>query len=214
VLALLLEPSLLEREIDALRVRRPGRWALKSMHLPLTPANVTALQDLVKRHGAAVAQAQVTHRADAMCSIEDEMAAWLAQQVIAGEGHLPLSVSNREIVQRVDRWIRQHLSQPITLDQLCAVARVSARTLQEGCLAHWGRTPLELVVARRLEAVRSLLGAGASGTVTEAAVRCGFSHLGRFSVEYRRAFGESPSDTLARASAAPDAILKVPEATG
>jgi AraC-like DNA-binding protein len=213
VLAFLLEQRLLDREIDALRVRRPASWALKSMQLPLTPANVTALQDLVKRHGAAVTQSQVTHRADALWSIEDQMAAWLAQQVIVAEGHMPLSASNREIVQRVDRWIRRHLSQPITLDQLCAAAGVAARTLQQACLAYWGRTPLELVAARRLEAVRSLLGAGAIGTVTEAAVRCGFSHLGRFSVEYRRAFGESPSDTLARASAAPGARRKVPEAT-
>lgn len=213
VLAFLLEPSLLEREIDALRVRRPGSWALKSMQLQLTPPNVTALHDLVQRHGAAVAQAQVTHRADALWSIEDQMAAWLAQQVIAAEGYMPLSASNREIVQRVDSWIRQHLSQPIALDQLCAAAGVSARTLQEACLAHWGRTPLELVAARRFEAVRSLLGAGTIGTVTEAAVRCGFSHLGRFSVEYRQAFGESPSDTLASASAAPVAGRKVPEAT-
>jgi AraC-like DNA-binding protein len=202
VLAFLLEPSLLEREIDALRVRRPGSWTLKSMQLSLTPANVMALHDFVKRHGAAVAQAQMTHRADALWSIEDQMAAWLAEQVLAADGLLPISLSSRQIVQRVDSWIRQHLSQPITLDQLCAAAGVSARTLQEACLAHWGRTPLELVAARRLEAVRSLLTLGAIDTVTDAAVRGGFSHLGRFSIAYRRAFGESPSDTLARASTA------------
>jgi AraC-like DNA-binding protein len=59
---------------------------------------------------------------------------------------------------------------------------------------------MELVASRRLEAARSMLAAGAASTVTDAAVRCGFSHLGRFSITYRRAFGESPSDTLARAS--------------
>jgi AraC-like DNA-binding protein len=212
-LAFLMEPSLLEREIDALGVRRPGNWAVKSMQLPLTPANVVRLRDLVQRHGTAIAEAQRTRRADALWSVEDQMAAWLAQQVVAAEGHVPLSASSRQIVQRVDSWIRQHLTQPITLDQLRAAAGVSARTLQEACLAHWGRTPLELVAARRLEAVRSLLAAGVIPTVTEAAVRSGFSHLGRFSIAYRRAFGESPSDTLARASAAPGAIRKVPEAT-
>lgn len=201
-LALLLEPSLLEREIDALGVRRPGSWTLKSMHLPLTPSNVATLHDLVKRHGAAAAQAQLTRRADVLWSVEDQMAAWLAQQVIASDGQVPLSSSNRQIVQRVDEWIRQHVSQPITLDQLRAAAGVSARTLQEACLAHWGRTPLELVAARRLGAARSMLVMGAVPTVTDAAVRSGLSHLGRFSVAYRRAFGESPSDTLARASSA------------
>ena len=35
--------------------------------------------------------------------------------------------------------------------------------------------------------------------VTEIATALGFVELGRFSVEYRRAFGESPSETLRRA---------------
>ena len=35
-------------------------------------------------------------------------------------------------------------------------------------------------------------------TVTEIALDNGFTHLGRFSVNYRELFGESPSETLAR----------------
>ena len=33
-------------------------------------------------------------------------------------------------------------------------------------------------------------------SVTDIALRCGFTHLGRFSVAYRTRFGESPSETL------------------
>jgi len=198
-LAFLLEPSLLEREIETSQLKRPGTWALRSMQLPLTPASISILRDLVTRHGAAATRAQLTCRADEVCVIEDKLVGWLAQQVIAADGLLPLSVSNREIVQRVDSWIRQHLSEPITLEQLRAEAGVSARTLQEACLARWSQTPLELVAARRLEAVRSMLVVGAVPTVTEAALRSGFSHLGRFSSTYHRTFGELPSDTLARA---------------
>jgi AraC-like DNA-binding protein len=33
-------------------------------------------------------------------------------------------------------------------------------------------------------------------TVSEIAMRFGFSELGRFSVEYRKVFGQSPSATL------------------
>ena len=36
--------------------------------------------------------------------------------------------------------------------------------------------------------------------VTEIATCFGFAELGRFSVEYRKAFGESPSQTLNRVS--------------
>jgi AraC-like DNA-binding protein len=202
-LVFMLEPSLLEREIEALRMRRPGGWTLRSMSLSLTPANVAILRGLVTRHGAAVAAARLTRRADELWALEDQVAGWLARQVMAADGLVTLSPSNREIVRRIDGWIRQHMSQPITLERLRVAAGVSARTLQEACLAHWSQTPLELVAARRLEAARSMLQTGTAPNVTEAAVRSGFSHLGRFSVNYRRAFGESPSDTLARASTAP-----------
>ncbi len=36
-------------------------------------------------------------------------------------------------------------------------------------------------------------------TVTMVALDCGLAHLGRFSQEYSRKFGEAPSETLRRA---------------
>ena len=35
-------------------------------------------------------------------------------------------------------------------------------------------------------------------SVGDIAAKWGFSHMGRFSVEYRRRFGETPSETLRR----------------
>jgi AraC-like DNA-binding protein len=53
----------------------------------------------------------------------------------------------------------------------------------------------------RLSQVRgALLSArGQLVTVTEIATDFGFAELGRFSVEYRKVFGESPSETLHQA---------------
>jgi AraC-like DNA-binding protein len=51
---------------------------------------------------------------------------------------------------------------------------------------------LKLSRARR----ELMLAHGRSVTVTEIATALGFVELGRFSVEYRRMFGESPSATL------------------
>ena len=63
-----------------------------------------------------------------------------------------------------------------------------------------GENLVELL-ERRLDAVRQTLMAAMPGdglSVTEAAQRWGFGHLGNFSVLYRQRFGESPSTTLRR----------------
>lgn len=52
----------------------------------------------------------------------------------------------------------------------------------------------------RLRRVREALMSASpeSITVTAVAMRWGFTHLGHFTADYKRSFGESPSVTLAR----------------
>jgi AraC family ethanolamine operon transcriptional activator len=53
--------------------------------------------------------------------------------------------------------------------------------------------------AMRLNRVRRILARAPEGvSVTDAATRFGFFHLGRFSGQYRRLFGELPFETLRR----------------
>jgi len=52
------------------------------------------------------------------------------------------------------------------------------------------------------KARQELLSGRGEKSVTEVATRCGFSHLGRFAVEYRLRFGESPSQTSGKRSEA------------
>ena len=58
--------------------------------------------------------------------------------------------------------------------------------------------PMAFVRERRLDEVRRRLLAGGreQTSVSNAALDFGFCHLGRFSADYRRAFGELPSETL------------------
>ena len=86
--------------------------------------------------------------------------------------------------------------------ELYAHAGVSERTLQYAFLERVGLTPGAFLKARRLAAVRSALrrARDEDALVTDVASRFGFWHTGQFARDYRRAFGELPSETLSRAA--------------
>jgi AraC-like DNA-binding protein len=105
-----------------------------------------------------------------------------------------------ERARNLEAWIDAHLDEPITLGTLCRVAGVGARCLQKSFLHRRGIPPMRFVAERRLLAAHQWLAdASQAATVTEAALRFGFTHLGRFSVAYRQAIGELPSQTLVAA---------------
>jgi AraC-like DNA-binding protein len=72
-----------------------------------------------------------------------------------------------------------------------------------GGICNWRATTLHAFLRQtRLQLVcDELLRSGETTDVTTAALRYGFSHLGRFSAYYRSAFGEAPSVTVRRGRA-------------
>ena len=113
------------------------------------------------------------------------------------------SLGNRStgrVARRARDYIEDHYGDTIRMEDLCRFAGVSLRTLQRSFAEYFQVSPLEYIKKRRLNAARLDLVADDSPlhTVTEIALDNGFTHLGRFSVNYRELFGESPSETLAR----------------
>ena len=98
------------------------------------------------------------------------------------------------------RYIRERPDEPVTLRQLCQVTGVSDRTLEISFKETFDITPKTYITLMRLHGVRRTLRLAGPGdlSVTEAATRWGFIHLGRFAQYYRGQFGESPSETLNR----------------
>lgn len=86
---------------------------------------------------------------------------------------------------------------------ICAQTRASVRTLQYAFHEIMQTTPVAYLRILRLNKVRSALqnATSADATVTQIATHWGFLHLGEFSRDYQRLFGERPSQTLARARA-------------
>jgi len=96
-------------------------------------------------------------------------------------------------------WLRGHLSEPIQLELLARISGVRPRTLEAHFRQFLGTTPLGWVRRMRLAHARQeLLRSGSETTVTDVALSTGFSQLGRFAAEYRKAFGELPSKTIER----------------
>lgn len=102
-------------------------------------------------------------------------------------------------VRRAERYINENLEEPLRLPDIAAAAGCSVRTLQAAFRSTHNLTVVGYVRRQRLEHARMQLVHGDAGmlTVTEVALRWGFSNPGRFSSAYRQMFGRSPSEDLA-----------------
>jgi len=107
-------------------------------------------------------------------------------------------LSKSRIVRKCQEYLNEHLPGKVTKLELCQAAGVSARSLQDAFRAICGVTPYEFLKFRRLHEARRLLREGDPRTtaVKQCALEAGFWEFGRFAVEYRQHFGESPSETL------------------
>ena len=109
-----------------------------------------------------------------------------------------IDTSKHEVVRRAEERFEAARERPVSLADLCLAARVSARTLQYAFHDLYGVSPIRYFRLRRLhEAHRCLRTAlPERSAVKRAALGAGLTDLGRFSVEYRALFGQSPSATL------------------
>lgn len=102
------------------------------------------------------------------------------------------------LVRRFQTLLEERGSEQVTMLDVAAALRVSLRTLQSSVREELGSTPSAMLRQARLAQARSRLlePDDDATTVTDVAIQCGFTHLGRFASAYRTTFGESPSATL------------------
>ncbi len=102
-------------------------------------------------------------------------------------------------VKRALVYMRGNMAEQITLTELACACATPERTLLKQFRKFVGVSPLACLRRLRLNLARSeLLRDDCDTAIAEIATGCGFTHLGRFATEYRRAFGESPSMTRHR----------------
>ena len=101
-------------------------------------------------------------------------------------------------VKRAIDFIEAHLREPITLGDITRAAGVPGRTLLQNFRDHRGTSPMRYLRDARFVRVREDLSRAPERSITRVAMLWGFYHLGRFAVEYRKRFGETPSQTRAK----------------
>jgi AraC-like DNA-binding protein len=106
--------------------------------------------------------------------------------------------SHQSILAKLEKFVAAR--SPVYVSELCGATGISESTLRRRCREHLGMGPMRYLWLRRMDLARHALSRArpASTTVQAVARDRGFRELGRFSVEYRLLFVESPSATLGR----------------
>lgn len=104
------------------------------------------------------------------------------------------------ILRRAEDMMRANIRRHIYMQELCDAAGVSERALRYAFEELVGISPVRYLSMLRLcEACRTLSSADAGRkSVKSIALSCGLWDLSRFADNYRRVFGELPSETLMR----------------
>ena len=102
-------------------------------------------------------------------------------------------------LQRAVPYIEQHRDRALAVREVCQATGVSWRTLDYAFRERFGVTPKAYLTALRLNGVRrELVPTTPPVKVVDVANRWGFWHMGQLAADYRRQFGELPSETLQR----------------
>jgi AraC-like DNA-binding protein len=181
---------------------------------PNRPVNFTPGMDLTKGHGRSLARYILMAVMDLERSgsvLWDRLTAGAFEQFVTTALLLSHPHNYSDALQRLDRpaaprdvkraidFMHSHLDASITLGDIVAASGVSGRTLFKHFKDWKGISPMRHLRDLRLVRVReALMRADPDDNVTTIATGLGFTHMGRFSLEYRRRFGESPSLTLGK----------------
>lgn len=191
---------------ERLGVSESLEQALRVGVMPLRPAASRALRrvscDIRTIARCAVSPPGVPAGSHVAC--DTLLASWLSTLDKDPSQFKALVPSNhqqrRRIVAEAYHYIRHHLGSPLSVLDVCRHVRVHQRVLEYCFREAFELTPVAYLRHLRLHEARRALSCdvGPVPVIGDVAAAFGFWHLSRFSADYKRLFGELPSDTLRR----------------
>ena len=100
---------------------------------------------------------------------------------------------HREDLMKADRYIREHLSEDLSLKKLAEISSLDPTYFHKLFTRVYGKTPAQRVLSRRITAAQIALEEG-NLTVGEIAARCGFTSQTYFAAKFREITGRSPTE--------------------
>jgi AraC-like DNA-binding protein len=198
--------SLTTRALDAACKAITGREFSGSPLKHLVRPKAAPMSRLLKLHEMveqiATTMPEVLEVPEVARSLERQLIHILVRCLTEGVSAKMTSSGRRHdtIVAKFEEYLEANPNMPLYLPEICAAIGAAERTLRIACEEHLGMGPIRYLALRRMNLVRRALSRAiySTTTVTRIATDHGFWELGRFSVNYRAMFGETPSVTLQR----------------
>lgn len=164
------------------------------------PARRTCQRTLAQLMGQCRSDSECPPVASVACA---EQAVMLAVLSMLDASEVDRTASNsfkrrQQVVARARDYALAHRDRLVTVPEMCERLHVSRRTLQYCFEDVAGISPIQYLRIIRLNGARRELRArcSAARTVCDVAADWGFWHFSQFSSDYRKLFGQSPSQSL------------------
>ena len=146
-----------------------------------------------------VAQPESDVHDEDVANVVAETIAWIGDSCCLCESdHFAVSKARTRVARLAHAYIDDHYSDAVHMADLCRVTRVGCRTVQRSFREYFHVTVSDYLRTIRLDAARRQLAAARreETSVTRVAMDSGYEHLGRFSIDFHRRFGELPRNVL------------------
>lgn len=104
--------------------------------------------------------------------------------------------ANNAHIRKAVQFMRDNMQNPMSIADVAHAVGVTPRSLQLGFKSTFQISPMQYLKSLRFDAARQMIMTrGVDLEIGDICMRTGFAHFGRFSVEYKARYGESPHQT-------------------
>ena len=167
-------------------------------YFQISANNLSVIRFLIRKMLSAVEEPE-TLESSALLDYEDELFGKILSILSNSQpGQKASYLSRKKAIRKINAFLAEHPKELLRVSSLCTISGVSERTLQYAFLEQYGVSPKKYLNNYRLNCVRRELWKSDPDLtkVNDVAGNWEFWHMGQFASDYRKLFGELPSDTL------------------